>query len=84
MVASHPVAESHDEGENSEPTATLHRAGAGQVRLKLLVLSGAEAGRGLVLEQGEYVVGKAPSCHIVLSDKTISRQHLKLEVREGR
>jgi DNA-binding NtrC family response regulator len=76
------VAASHDEDESSDATATLARAGPGRVRLKLLVLSGAEAGRGHSLERGEYVVGKAPTCDIVLSDKTISRQHLKLQVRE--
>jgi DNA-binding NtrC family response regulator len=50
--------------------------------MKLLVLSGAEAGRSHSLESREYVVGKAPTCDIVLSDKAISRQHLKLEVRD--
>ncbi|MFL5356078.1 sigma 54-interacting transcriptional regulator [Archangium sp.] len=74
---------SRDDDENSDATATLARAGSGRVRLKLLVLSGAEAGRSHALERGEYVVGKAPTCDIVLSDKTISRQHLKLEVREA-
>ncbi len=76
------MAESFEEGENSEPTATLTRAGPGRVRLKLLVLSGPEAGRSHALSLGQYVLGKAPTCDIVLSDKTISRQHLKLEVRE--
>ena len=84
MLAFHRVSESLKEGETSEPTATLVRGGAGSVRLKLVVLSGAEAGRVLSLEPGEYLVGKAPSCQLVLSDKAISRQHLKLEVREGR
>ncbi|HVG61978.1 MAG TPA: sigma 54-interacting transcriptional regulator [Hyalangium sp.] len=55
---------------------------AGRVRMKLLVLSGAEAGRSYSLDNREYVVGKAPTCDIVLSDKAISRQHLKLEVRD--
>ncbi|PTL79044.1 sigma 54-interacting transcriptional regulator [Vitiosangium sp. GDMCC 1.1324] len=71
-----------DDEENTAATATLQRSGPGRVRLKLLVLSGAEAGRSYSLEQGEYTVGKAPTCDIVLEDKTISRQHLKLEVHE--
>nr|WP_245591634.1 sigma 54-interacting transcriptional regulator [Cystobacter fuscus] len=50
--------------------------------MKLLVLSGSDAGRGYSLDQREYIVGKAPTCDIILADKTISRQHLKLEVHE--
>jgi DNA-binding NtrC family response regulator len=52
------------------------------VRLKLVVLSGPEAGHSLALEPREYVIGKAPTCDVVLTDKAISRQHLKLEVGE--
>ncbi|WNG48624.1 FHA domain-containing protein [Archangium minus] len=76
------MAASYDKEENSDPTATLVRAGPGRVRLKLLILSGVEAGHSHSLDNGEYTVGKAPSCDIVLSDKTISRQHLKLQVRD--
>ena len=72
----------NDDDERTEATATLHRADVGRVRLKLLVLSGPEAGGSHPLAQGEYILGKAPSCDIVLSDKTVSRQHLKLEVRQ--
>ncbi|ATB34640.1 response regulator HsfA [Cystobacter fuscus] len=50
--------------------------------MKLLVLSGSEAGRGYSLDQREYIVGKAPTCDIILADKTISRQHLRIEVHE--
>jgi DNA-binding NtrC family response regulator len=50
--------------------------------MKLVVLSGPEAGHSLVLEPREYVIGKAPTCDVVLTDKAISRQHLKLEVRD--
>ncbi|MBM7112441.1 sigma 54-interacting transcriptional regulator [Archangium primigenium] len=58
------------------------RSGPGRIRMKLLVLSGAEAGRSFSLDHKEYVVGKAPTCDIILEDKTISRQHLKLEVHD--
>ncbi|MET0404679.1 MAG: FHA domain-containing protein, partial [Cystobacter sp.] len=58
------------------------RVAPGRVRMKLLVLSGTDAGRSYSLEQREYVVGKAPTCDIVVVDKTISRQHLKLEVHD--
>jgi len=50
--------------------------------MKLVVVSGPEAGHSLSLENREYVVGKAPTCDVVLSDKAISRQHLKLEVSD--
>ncbi len=76
------MAPSHEEEELADPTATLTRATPGRVRLKLLVLSGSAAGRSHPLTQREYVVGKAPTCDIVLDDKTVSRQHLKLEVHE--
>ena len=65
-----------------DATATLNRGRAGQVRMVLRVLSGAEAGKAHPLKQGTYVVGKAPTCDIVLSDKAVSRQHLKLEVHD--
>ncbi|EPX64145.1 response regulator HsfA [Cystobacter fuscus DSM 2262] len=65
-----------------DATATLQRVAPGRVRMKLLVLSGSDAGRGYSLDQREYIVGKAPTCDIILADKTISRQHLKLEVHE--
>ncbi|EAU65344.1 response regulator HsfA [Stigmatella aurantiaca DW4/3-1] len=56
--------------------------GLTRVRLKLLVLSGPDVGRSVSLEPGAYRIGSAPSCEIALSDKTVSRQHLRLEVRE--
>ncbi len=78
------MAEPYDEDEENpdEQTATLHRAESHWVRLKLVVLSGPGAGRTQVLEPGDYLVGKAPTCDIVLNDKTISRQHLRLVVRK--
>ncbi|WP_434383549.1 sigma 54-interacting transcriptional regulator [Melittangium boletus] len=65
-------------------TATLPRkVRSGRVRLKLLVLSGPEAGKSHVLEPGRtYVLGKDSTADIVLTEKTVSRQHLSLEVRE--
>jgi DNA-binding NtrC family response regulator len=55
-----------------------------RLRLKLLVLSGADVGQSYALRLGQYKVGKAPECDIVLSDKSVSRQHLVLDVREDR
>ncbi len=65
-----------------DATATLNRGRAGQVRMLLRVLSGADAGKSHPLKQGTYTVGKNPTCDIVLLDKAVSRQHLKLEVHD--
>ncbi len=80
------MSERDEEGgppEDKTATATLHRKlRSGRVRLKLLVLSGPEAGKSYALEPGRYVVGKDASADIVLTEKTVSRQHLLLEVQE--
>ena len=46
---------------------------ASPLRLKLLVLSGAQVGQSHPLAPGSHVLGKTPECDIVLSDKTVSR-----------
>jgi DNA-binding NtrC family response regulator len=73
---------SHEEDELADPTATLSRASPGRVKTKLLILSGPDAGRSYPLDSRDYVLGKAPNCDIVLNDKAVSRQHLRLEVRD--
>ncbi|MCU1277005.1 MAG: response regulator HsfA [bacterium] len=47
---------------------------------RLLVLSGPDQGKQLLLERGTYLVGKAPGCDLVLTDNAVSRQHLELQV----
>jgi two-component system, NtrC family, nitrogen regulation response regulator GlnG len=73
-----------NEGEQQQiPTATLSRpVPKTQIRMKLLVLSGPDAGKSLLLTGGRYRIGKEPSCDIVLRDPAVSRQHLVLEVRK--
>jgi DNA-binding NtrC family response regulator len=46
----------------------------------LQVIDGPERGRELALTRGSYVVGKDPSCSLVLTDAGVSRQHLELRV----
>ncbi len=83
MLPSATVSLPPDEDEALlDATATLNRGRAGQVRMVLRVLSGADAGRSHPLKQGTYTVGKNPTCDIVLADKAVSRQHLKLEVHD--
>jgi two-component system nitrogen regulation response regulator GlnG len=52
-------------------------------KLRLVVLSGPEQGKQLVLERGTYLVGKAPGCDLVLTDHAVSRQHLEVQLRES-
>ena len=49
-------------------------------RLKLVVLSGADRGKELVLTHGTYIVGKHPRCALVMSDDRVSRKHLELRI----
>src|SRR5262249_53604828 len=52
-------------------------------KLRVLVLSGPDQGKQLLLERGSYFIGKAPGCDLVLTDAAVSRQHLELRVTEG-
>jgi len=72
-----------DEDEAAlDATATLTRGRTGQVKMVLRVLSGPDSGKVHPLKQGTYVVGKSPTSDIVLDDKSVSRQHLRLEVHD--
>jgi len=71
-----------DDEMNLDATATLTRGRAGQVKMVLKVLSGPDSGKVHPLKQGVYTMGKAPTCDIVLDDKAVSRQHLRLEVHD--
>ncbi len=49
--------------------------------LKLVVLSGPDAGRQLKLDEGKrYLIGSAPDRALSLHDPKVSRRHLELEV----
>jgi DNA-binding NtrC family response regulator len=80
-----PVAPHEDEEEQdseSFETASMPVERKGPVRVKLLVLSGPDAGRNHALAAGRYLLGTAPGCDLVLKDRAVSRQHLSLEVRQ--
>jgi len=53
------------------------------VKMKLVILSGDCVGQSISLALQSYRIGTDPSCDIVLKDRTVSRQHLALEVREN-
>lgn len=61
------------------------RTGPTQVRpLRLSVLEGPDRGLEVVVEQGTAVVGTSSSCEVKLSDATVSRRHLSIELRGNR
>jgi DNA-binding NtrC family response regulator len=64
-------------------TASMPVERKGPVRVKLVFLSGPDAGKSHVLDAGRYVLGTSSSCDYVLKDRAVSRQHLTLEVREN-
>ncbi|WP_373691712.1 sigma 54-interacting transcriptional regulator [Hyalangium versicolor] len=74
----------HEEDEDSEQfeTASIPVQRKGPVRVKLVFLTGPDAGRSHSLEAGKFLLGTAPSCDLVVKDRAVSRQHLRLEVRE--
>nr|WP_240486649.1 sigma 54-interacting transcriptional regulator [Hyalangium minutum] len=55
----------------------------GPVRVKLVFLSGPDAGKSHALGAGRYLLGTASGCDYVLKDRAVSRQHLSLEVKES-
>jgi len=52
--------------------------------LRLLVTSGPDRGRSILLGVGEHRVGKSRSCELRLSDSAVSSQHLLVVVTENR
>jgi DNA-binding NtrC family response regulator len=52
------------------------------LKLKLVVVSGPDFGREIILEPGTYRVGKDEGLELTLQDTTVSRLHLVLEVLE--
>jgi S-DNA-T family DNA segregation ATPase FtsK/SpoIIIE len=61
-----------------------HRAGraspARRLGWELVVCSGPDAGRTIGLRPGTLLIGRDPSCGLVLSDPKLSRVHLKLHL----
>jgi DNA-binding NtrC family response regulator len=66
------------------PTHVLRHEALGEpVELKLLVVSGPDFGKQLVLRDGDYLVGKTASADLVLTDGAVSREHLRVRVVRG-
>lgn len=72
-----------DPGSDSPQRLLLSDPRTGQLvqrRWKLEVLSGADRGRTVVLESSPAVLGAAPAAALVLTDDTVSRYHLELDL----
>ena len=54
--------------------------GAGRQLIDLVVVGGPDSGRRVGLEEGEHVVGRGPGADVVLSDRSMSRRHLRVRV----
>jgi DNA-binding NtrC family response regulator len=65
------------------PTEQLVAPTAAPRRLRLVVASGPDRGRSLLLAPGTHRVGKSRSCELVLADGAVSGQHLALEVSDA-
>jgi S-DNA-T family DNA segregation ATPase FtsK/SpoIIIE len=48
--------------------------------IDLVVNAGPQAGRRVSLLPGRYVLGRDPTCDVVLDDPSLSRRHLQIEV----
>src|SRR5581483_11912591 len=62
------------------PTDVLSPANHAPIALKLVVVSGPDYRKELLLDQGTYRIGKDPACELVLADSAVSRTHLIVEV----
>jgi hypothetical protein len=56
----------------------------GRNMINLYILNGPEIGRAFELRQGVTLLGRSPENDICINDKTLSRKHLKIVVREDR
>ena len=51
--------------------------------LKLVVQTGEQAGREFVLQDGENIVGRGRQSTLRVTSPFVSRQHLRVTVRDG-
>ncbi|MCP3142145.1 sigma 54-interacting transcriptional regulator [Pyxidicoccus xibeiensis] len=71
-----------DDGDEQVRTDAIPAIRAARVRMRLVVLSGTDAGKGYPLLPGRYRIGSEAGSDIVLPDRAVSRQHLILEVKD--
>ncbi|MBN2628531.1 MAG: FHA domain-containing protein [Spirochaetales bacterium] len=52
-------------------------------RAVLVVVSGTELGRTYLLDERETVIGRDPSCELILDDEGISKEHCLIRADKG-
>ncbi len=52
--------------------------GAAQIRAEVFVYSGQELLAKYTIQHGEYIIGRDPTCHIVVNAELVSRHHARL------
>ena len=50
----------------------------------LMITSGVDAGKSLMLTEGDNTIGRGPSCSVGLSDDSVSREHAMIRCRDGK
>ena len=50
----------------------------------LMITSGVDAGKSLMLTEGDNTVGRGPSSSVELSDDSVSREHAVIRCRDGK
>jgi DNA-binding NtrC family response regulator len=75
--------EKADESNEANGTKQLTAVVAPSVPLKVVVVSGRDFGKSLILEKGPYRIGKGKDADLELTDPAVSRQHLVLEPLRG-
>jgi hypothetical protein len=54
------------------------------IMINVYILNGPEIGRSFELKEGECLLGRSPQNDICIDEKTVSRKHLKIGVKEDR
>jgi two-component system, NtrC family, nitrogen regulation response regulator GlnG len=70
--------------DEKDPTYVIPLSGTPALapdKLRLVVLSGPDAGKAILLDLGTYLVGKSPSSQLQLSDSAVSWEHLEIRVQ---
>ncbi|GEP28475.1 hypothetical protein CLE01_30730 [Cryobacterium levicorallinum] len=60
-----------------------HEHGAAATLAVIRVLTGPDAGAHIALGRGTTIIGRDAECDVVLSDKLVSKRHVRLEVAAG-
>ncbi len=51
---------------------------------ELVIVRGPQSGEVFVLDIPEITIGRDPSCEVFLNDRTVSRRHAHLSLRDGK